>query len=321
MTMSVPTGHAADPTFERPRVVVAVCTHRRNEPLRRLLDALLRNQDALGDSADLGVVISDDNDDGRAAPIADEYGPRFTLGVHYRHVGSGNISTARNAALDEALPRADWIAMTDDDCVPVDDWIRTLLDVQRATSAGAVTGPCRLAVDDGAPAWITDQPFLRRAEIDFPDLEPATTGATNNSLIDAAFLRDRPDLRFATELGEVGGEDMVFYRRAREAGLRIHFATDAVVRGIEGPERLTLAYQVRWFFWLGNTEFVTSSTLTEVNRARWCARGIKHALLALGRPFVRLATGKSPQFRYALALLAHAAGMFIGALGVRLAHH
>jgi succinoglycan biosynthesis protein ExoM len=321
MTMSALNDHASNLAAARPRVIVAVCTHRRNGPLRRLLDALVRNQESLGASVDLGVVISDDNDDGRAAPIADAYHPQFRLGVHYRHVGSGNISTARNTALDEALPRADWIAMTDDDCLPVDDWLRTMIEVQRATGASAVTGPTRLAVEDEAPSWITDQPFLRRGEIDFPDRAAATTAATNNSLIDAAFLRDRPDLRFATELGRVGGEDMVFYRRARAAGLQIHFATAAVVRGIEGPDRTTLSYQLRSWFWLGNTEFVTNWTLGQASRLRWCARSVKHAALALARPLTRLAARKPPEFRFCLALLAHAAGMLIGALGVRLAHH
>lgn len=303
-----------------PRIRVAVCTHRRNEPLRRLLEALLRNQERLGRSADLGVVIADDNDDGRAAPIAAEFGPQFRLGVRYVHVGSGNISVARNAALARALPDTDWIAMTDDDCVPVDEWIGALLAVQRSTAATAVTGPCVLCVDDDAPRWIREQPFLGRGAFEFPDRAPASTAATNNSMVDAAFLRDRPGLRFRTDLGRVGGEDMVFYRSARAEGMQINFARDAVVHGVESPERATLGYQIRSHLWLGNTEFVTNSALGEVSRPHWAARSVKQALAAVVRPIAQMASGAPPQCRYSLALLARASGMMLGVVGVRLAH-
>jgi succinoglycan biosynthesis protein ExoM len=306
---------------QKPRIVVAVCTYRRNDPLQRLLDALLRNQDRLGDCADVGVVIADDNDDGRARSVADAYRERFRLGVTYRHVGSGNISTARNATLDEALPLSDWVAMTDDDCVPVDGWLGAMLAVQRATGADAVTGRCELCADDDAPSWITDEPFLTRGEFRFDDGDSVPTAGTNNSFLRSAFFRERPDIRFREDLGETGGEDMVFFRQAHARGLSIRYAADAVVFGVEDPDRTTLTYQIRSHYWLGNTEFVTNSMLGRVNRLRWLARSLKLALQAMTRPARRLWRREPPQYRYALALLAHASGMALGALGVRLRHY
>jgi succinoglycan biosynthesis protein ExoM len=306
---------------EKPRIVVAVCTHRRNGPLQRLLDALLRNQERLGDRADVGVAIADDNDDGRARPVADAYCERFRLGVQYRHVGSGNISTARNATLDEALPISDWVAMTDDDCVPVDGWLEAMLAVQRSTGADAVTGRCELCADDDAPSWITDEPFLTRGEFRFEDGASVPTAGTNNSLLRSAFFVEHPDIRFRDDLGQTGGEDMVFFRQAHARGLRIRYAADAVVHGVEDESRTTLTYQVRSHYWLGNTEFVTNSVLGQAGRLRWLARSVKLALSAAMRPLRQLWRHEPPQLRYTVALLAHASGMAVGALGVRLRHH
>ena len=91
--------------------------------------------------------------------------------------------------------------------------------------------------------------------------------ATNNSIIRAEFVRDHPHIRFDPELGRLGGEDMVFYRTAFKAGLRIRFARSAGVWGNEPPHRATFKHQVRYRFWLGNTEFVTNYRFGETSRS------------------------------------------------------
>ena len=157
------------------RVELAVCTHRRNAELRRLLDALCRNAEHLALPATqelvgrvkLGVVIADDNVDGRAIEVADEYANRFDLGVRYVHVGSGNISVARNASLEAGLFESDFVLMTDDDCEPVDEWVSSFLCLADSRHGDVVTGPCRLVAPPGAPGWITEQPFYQRGALDF----------------------------------------------------------------------------------------------------------------------------------------------------------
>lgn len=308
-------------TASPPRIVVAVCTFRRNEPLRRLLEALVRNQHDLGDDAVVGVSVVDDNPDGRARSVCDDFVGSFRLGLEYCTSGQGNISVARNLGLESALPRADWIAMTDDDCEPVDTWLRAHIDAQNRSGSDASTGPCELVPAPGAPRWLTEQPFLDDGQFRFADGTQMTTAATNNSFIRAAFLRDAPDLRFDPELGVVGGEDMVFYRSAQAQGLTITFAADAVVRGYEPPERCTYAHQLKSRFWLGNTEFVTNQRLGEARRPRWFARGARGLLVALGRPVVRLARREAPQIRYSTAAAARAVGTMLGAAGLRVDHH
>src|SRR5262245_35977855 len=91
-------------------IAVAICTYRRNEPLRVLLRGLVAASAKVEGRARVGIVLVDDSSEGLAYPLAQEFADRFSLGLHYRRSGQGNISIARNIALDTALEFADWIA-------------------------------------------------------------------------------------------------------------------------------------------------------------------------------------------------------------------
>jgi succinoglycan biosynthesis protein ExoM len=320
---------SADPTrssnvgarAEAVRVVLAVCTYNRNGPLEVLLTAVRRNAEALAPSALLGVVVVDDNPDGRARAVCDRFADAFPLGLHYRHVGKGNISIARNVGLEVALPISDWVAMTDDDCEPGDHWIESYLAAQQLTGADCLTGPCILQAPAGSPRWLTEQPFFEDAQFRFDDLEELDTAATNNSVFRSAFFRDHPELRFDERLGVVGGEDMVFFRTSSAAGLRIRFSAESFVIGHESADRATFLHQVRSRFWIGNTEYVTNAQLGDGSRLRWSARAARRFAAAVSRPLRRLLTMRSPQFRYSVAAAARAVGNAAGVLGVRVRHH
>jgi hypothetical protein len=98
-----------------PHIIVAICTYKRNELLERLLEALIPCANRISDRAKVGVALVDDTPDGQAWPVAEKFADRFDLGVEYRISGKKNISLARNLALETALVKADWIAMTDDE--------------------------------------------------------------------------------------------------------------------------------------------------------------------------------------------------------------
>ena len=83
----------------RPKVIVAVCTYRRNEQLRRLLSHLLEAATEARELCIVGGAVVDDNADGSAEPVVAEFADRLELGVQYRSSGQQNISIARNLAL------------------------------------------------------------------------------------------------------------------------------------------------------------------------------------------------------------------------------
>ena len=305
---------------ELPKIMVAICTFRRNDPLRLLLRALTAVAETTAGRAKIGVVVVDDNDDQRARHVVDEFKDAFTLGCIYCHSGQRNISLARNLAINTACIGADWVAMIDDDCEPRPGWLSAFLDVIEATGVDCVTGAMHLRVPPGSPAWLTEQPFFQDVRLDIADRAALQFAATNNSIIRASFLHEHPEVRFDPDLGQLGGEDMVFYRTAFNAGLRIRFARSAGVWGNEPADRATFKYQVRYRFWLGNTEFITNSYFGDTSRPKLFLRGTKRLLVALGRPFRRLAQGKKPQFRYGVASIAGAIGLISGALGLKNYH-
>lgn len=302
-----------------PKVIVAICTYKRNEPLRTLLSAIIKVAATSCERAEVGVVVVDDNPDQRARAVVDDFQKVFALGIHYLTSGKGNISIARNIAIDAASERADWVAMVDDDCEPEPAWLCAYLDILEATGADCATGPMNLRVPAGSPTWLHRQPFFDDVRLDFANEAPMNLAATNNSIIRAAFLRSHPDIRFAPELGKLGGEDMVFYRAAHSAGLRINFAKMAGVWGNEPSDRATLRHQIMYRFWLGNSTFVTNNYFGE-SKARLFLRGGKMFAQALLRPVKRMLQLSSPQWRYCVASSARGIGLMTGALGFRKDH-
>ena len=303
----------------RIKVFVAICTYRRNEPLKTLLFAVAKAAATVAERAEIGVVVVDDNSDQRARTVVDEFDGIFPLGILYRVSGRGNISLARNIAINTASERADWVAMTDDDCEPEPTWLCAYLDVLEATGADCATGPMNLRVPDGSPAWLWEQPFFDDVRSDIEDASPMDFAATNNSIIRATFLQDHPEIRFRPELGKLGGEDMVFYRSAHRAGLKIRFAKMAGVWGNEPPDRATFKHQVLYRFWLGNSMFVTNSYFG-VSRGRMLLRGLRIFAAAIFRPFGRMSRLRSPQWRYCVASSACGVGLIAGVFGLRKEH-
>jgi succinoglycan biosynthesis protein ExoM len=300
-------------------IAVAICTYNRNEALCTLLEALLVSAAQAAKRVVIGVVIVDDSADGRALAVVQGYEGRFDLGITYRISGRQNISLARNLAIETACEIADWTAMIDDDCEPKPEWLEALLDIQGRTGADAVTGTMIRRVPPGSPRWLTEEPFLDLG-LDCPeDGAEVTCASTFNSMISSRWLREHPTIRFQPELGVIGGEDMVFYRGAHAAGLRIYYSDRAAVYENEPPARATLAYQLRCFFWHGNSSYVTS-VRSGIHPFRMFLHGANSLRLALWRPIGRVCRGHRPQLRYCLASVLHALGKMIGPLGIQVRH-
>ena len=304
-----------------PRVAACICTYRRNEPLHRLLTRLASMAATSADRYDLGVVVVDDNPDGIAETVVREFEAAFPLGVHYRRAGHQNISIGRNLALEAATPLADFIAMTDDDCLPDTPWIDALLSTQAATGADSVSGPMLVSLPHDAPVWLAEQSVFDDEQERHADGAVIALGQTNNCLLSCRWLEAHPDHRFDPEFGRIGGEDMVFFRGAIQRGLLSVHSAAAVVRADEPLEEVTLRALVRSRFWWGNSEAITNLQLHDATRFRVALRGGRRTLRAVLRPIGRLLRLRPPHLRAATIAAARGCGMVVGALGLRVNHH
>ncbi len=304
---------------DRVSIAVAICTFKRNDSLAVLLRALVECAERIKDRAAVGVAVVDDTVEGEARTVAEGAAQWFELGLQYRISGQQNISLARNLAIGTAIAMADWVAMTDDDCEPPAHWLEALLDLQQSTSVPVVTGRMVRRVPPGSPRWLTDEPFLELGVHNPPDGAPVEAAATFNSLISADWLKQHPQIRFDPAFGVIGGEDMVFYRAARAAGLEIRFAANAYTYENEPPARANLRYQLYVFLWHGN-----SACLTSLEQGASHLRMLVHAgasfVRAAARPLMRLSQGRTPQLRFCLAELLHALGKFAGIFNIKIPH-
>lgn len=302
-------------------VAVVVCTYRRNEPLRRALfaadRALVELAQTKGSSGCL--VIVDDNPDGSAKSVATEVQETTGRHVEYRHSGLQNISIARNTALDTGFGLAHFVAMIDDDGQVWDDWLVELMKTSEKTSADIVTGPYTHQAPETAPKWLLDSPFLGGSERYIDGAQPSH-GCTANALFRSTFFDAQP-VRFRQDLGVIGGEDMVFFADAVAAGAVHRYALNANVWEILPLERTTFRHQFYALTWMGNTEAVTNLESRTATRARLVMRAGRRSLKETIF-FVKRLGGGSPasSARYWIAQQGKAAGMVLGAFGVRLGH-
>lgn len=306
----------ADPPRD---VIVAICTFNRNKELDHLLEKLIEYGNANWSEIRIGLTVIDDSPGAGAKSVVDKYSGQFPLGAVYENSASRNISIARNLALAKSINRGAWIAMTDDDCEPSEQWLSELVRVRALTKADVVTGLMLRRAPSHAPAWISEQPFLELGEFSAGDGDELSVAQTNNSLISSSFLLSHPELQFDPRFGRIGGEDMAFFHSLKMAGAKIVFAAHAFVYENEPDNRLTLRYQLRRYYWHGN-----SSIHTSLESGKWRVRLLIHALATLiraaARPVARAAQGGEPQFLFALALLAEGFGKLAGIAGIRVSH-
>jgi glycosyltransferase involved in cell wall biosynthesis len=301
-------------TIESP-VAVAICTFNRPQRLRDLLATLAQRTHGEVASPTLPVVVVDDSDVGTARPVVDAVdGP---LSVRYVHTGSADISTARNAALTTAAEMARYVACIDDDCVPQDGWLRELLRISE-TGADIVVGHRQFVADDDAPAWLRQEPFLAENAV-YPDGSVPSVGNIANVLIKSDWLRTS-GIRFRSDLGHLGGEDMVFLSDAAAAGADTRFAAYSVVLEPCEPRRQLYGYQLWRQFWLGNNEAHIAARVGGLSRPRLVLRSLRRMGRGVVWPLRASAQRRRPETHWAFALFASGAGLFLGAIGIAVRH-
>lgn len=307
-----------NPAEERARVAVCICTYRRPQVLASLLERMKVVAETARDVATIGVVVIDDHIEQSSRDVALAESSSFELGIDYRCTGSGNIATARNAALQGGCDLGDFLVLIDDDCVPEREWVAELVRIQRSTSADFVSGRCFDRPPPGAPSWLVDEPFLDDPP-EIPDGEAVTMGYVKNLLLSAAAIR-RHGLHFDPHYGELGCEDAMFFYAAEAAGIVHHHAHRALVSEEVPAHRATLEYQLRRWFWYGTTESLTTVAAGLARRQRAVLRGGKMSVSALVRPLLRLTRRERPQIRYAVSQLLRGVGRMLGAGGLRFRH-
>lgn len=232
-----------------PHVAICIATYRRPAGLRALLQSL----DALvfeKVQPEITLVIADNYPETPASRVAGDIAALTRWPTIYVLEPVRGIVAARNRTLDAAPKNADLIAFLDDDETVSAGWLERMILTMNDTGATAVYGPVYPIFEATPPRWVEDLKTFQTGP--FPQGKHLVFAATNNALVDAAFLRDN-DLHFDFRFNETGGEDQEMFGRLQDAGGVIRASTNAAVYDAVPAARMTLRWVLRRAYRTGNT--------------------------------------------------------------------
>jgi len=216
-------------------IVLCICTYRRPDGLRKLLDAL----PTLTGIEDLQVVVSDNDADKEGVAVCQSMPADYPFTIHALSETEAGISAARNAATTKALMlNPDWVAFLDDDEWPEPAWLSELLRVQSLYDADAVGGPTRPVFPEGTADELRHSPYYG-ADMYLADGAECQLQAGGNFLMKADVLRTLAPEFFRPEFAHSGGEDLAFFTQLALAGHSMRWAAQAIVHEPVPDSRLS----------------------------------------------------------------------------------
>ena len=299
-------------------VTVCICTFRNPDGLRALLQGLdTQLLESIRDQ-DLTVAVVDNDAEGSAAQVLASYAAagRFRLcSMIQRKRG---LSSARNSALHLAFAsQADLFAFLDDDEVPSERWLQSLVDSFKDPSTAIVVGPLEPRFEVPPPQWIVAGNFFRHR---CSGTDEDRMGYTGNVMMRTAAI-EATGVRFDETLNSIGGEDVIFFRSLRARGFQIKCSHGALAFESIPRGRATLKWMMRRWLRAGatGTLLMGSTHLGWRNRFANAARGLGRigagSILVVVTAAVR-GRRDFPAVARAIATVCRGVGMLIAAFGV-----
>lgn len=208
-----------------PKVIVCICTYRRPDGLRKLLEALPKLEHA----CDLEVVVADNDAGQEGLAVCQSLDKDYPYPLHTLSQLEPGISAARNAATIEALKHApELVAFLDDDEWPEPQWLSELMRVQSTYQVDVVGGPTRPVFPEGTSDDVRKNPYYG-ADMGLEDGAQCQLQAGGNFLIRASVLDSMAPDFFRPEFTESGGEDLAFFTQLAQMGYAMRWAAKAIV--------------------------------------------------------------------------------------------
>ncbi len=217
------------------KLSVCIASYKRPAQLSVLLDDLARQQRR---PQEVVVVDNDPAETARAVvDSAREAGAPFP--IRYAIQPIKNISLTRNRSVE--LAEGEWLAFIDDDERAPGAWLEQLEDAAARFDACGVLGPVLPVLPAGAPAWLRRGRFYDWPRLKTGAVVPIKHLRLGNALLNAEALRMQEPI-FDPAYGLTGGEDGDLLARLVQAGVRIVWCDEAVVKEPVDSSRLNL----RW---------------------------------------------------------------------------
>jgi GT2 family glycosyltransferase len=231
------TSRSLDPSIG---IVVCIPCFRRPQHLRLTLESLANQRT---DRRFAVVIVENDALRCESVPVATEFlrAGRFP-GLCVVEPRQGNCH-AINAAFETALatfPAAANLLMIDDDEIASPDWLERMVSVAETSDADVVGGPVLPNFDDDRKRGLGRHPAFRPA-YDQSGAVPIIYGSGNCLIARRAFAT-LGDPAFDLRFNFLGGGDTDFFARCRRAGMKFHWAAEAVITETVPRSRANLGW-------------------------------------------------------------------------------
>ena len=219
---------ASSPALDQSiKIVVCIPCFRRPHHLRLTLESLAIQRT---DRRFAVVIVENDASACASVPVATEFlaSGKFS-GLCVVEPRQGNCH-AINAAFETALatfPAATSFLMVDDDEIASPDWLELMVRAAEVTGADLIGGPVLPNFDDEMKWALFRHPAFRPA-YDTSGTVPVIYGC-GNCLITRPVFANLGDPAFDLRFNFLGGGDTDFFVRCRRAGMKFHWAAEAVI--------------------------------------------------------------------------------------------
>jgi GT2 family glycosyltransferase len=295
-------------------IVVCIPSFRRPQHLRLTLDSLANQRT---DRRFAVVLVENDASKRESVPVAIEFFWTGNIpGLCIVEPRQGNCH-AINAAFETALatfPAATKLLMIDDDEIASPDWLERMVDAAEATGADLVGGPVQPNFDDELKRGLRRHPAFRPA-YDESGPVPVIYGC-GNCLITRRVFETLADPAFDLKFNFLGGGDTDFFVRCRQAGMKFHWAADAVITETVPHSRTSPGWLVVRGLRIGaiNYHIEVKAARTYLARAKLLAKMLAMLPLSLIRAGRLVFSEQKPII--ALHPMTVAAGSALAAIGI-----
>jgi glycosyltransferase involved in cell wall biosynthesis len=219
-------------------ITVCICTYRRPELLRSLLEALSKQE--ISDRFTYSILVVDNDSRCSAQAVVSKFQATQTIRIDYDVEPEQNIALARNRGVDRS--GGDYLCFIDDDEIPIERWLLTLFDTCEKNGADGALGPVHPVYAAPPPEWVISGKFYDRRSYPTGLVIDWRKGRTGNTLLKMDVLTSvTPAFRaeFRT------GEDQDFFRRAIEKGFVFVWCDEAVAYEVVPPIRWKRSFLLR----------------------------------------------------------------------------
>jgi succinoglycan biosynthesis protein ExoM len=232
-------------------ISICICTRKRKEGLKRLLDSLA-NLEAPPET-EIRIIVVENDTERFSENVIEEFLSKNKFRISYYLETRQGIVFARNRSVAEAGD-CDFCCFTDDDQIVTSDWLTQLLKCQREYDADGVAGPTKPYFTGNVPAHIN--------KFHQPDVYPYGTivrsAFTGCLLLKKRYL-DLIDGPFDIRLNFSGGEDSYLTKKISDLGGVIRFNPNAIAYEVISEERATVKFVVKRSFRISNTRLFINS--------------------------------------------------------------